>query len=109
MGLLGASGYIGVQASSGARSYLLPDDPQVPRAEPNVATLPRVLLTGAGWFGGSARAVVGGYFAHHDMPQRRADEWWIAGLPDGGTVEVAFDDLDRIASIDINRRTPIGV
>jgi hypothetical protein len=53
--------------------------------------------------------VVGGYFAHHDMPQRRADEWWIAGLPDGGTVEVAFDDLDRIASIDINRRTPIGV
>jgi hypothetical protein len=25
-----------------------------------------------------------------------------AGLPDGGTVEVLFDDLDRIASVHVN-------
>ncbi|MEV6332382.1 DUF6882 domain-containing protein [Streptomyces sp. NPDC051909] len=106
MGVLGAHGYVGVQASPVARAYMLPNDSQVPRAEPNIITVPRILLTGAGLFGRSARTVVDGYFTHHDLPQRRTDGKWTAGLPDGGTVEVTFDDLDRIASIDINSGAP---
>ncbi|MGW0703373.1 DUF6882 domain-containing protein [Streptomyces sp. NPDC002867] len=106
MGVLGASGYIGVQANPSARAYLVPDDPRVPVAEPSAITLPRVLLTGAGLLGGSARRVVEGYFAHHDLPVRRAADRMSAGLPDGGTVDVLFDDLDRIASVHINSGSP---
>ncbi|MFE3496179.1 DUF6882 domain-containing protein [Streptomyces sp. NPDC059175] len=52
MGVLGAPGYLGVQANPDARAYLVPDDPQVPWAEPNAITLPRVLLTGVQLLGG---------------------------------------------------------
>ncbi|MBT2367802.1 hypothetical protein J7E88_21440 [Streptomyces sp. ISL-10] len=106
MGVLGATGYIGVQANASARAYLVPDDPQVPRAEPDAITLPRVLLTGAALLGGSARQVVSGYFAHHGLPHREAPGRMSAGLPDGGTVDVLFDDLDRIASVSINTGDP---
>lgn len=106
MGVLGAAGYIGVQASADGRAYMVPNDPRVPRAEPDAITLPRVLLTGAGLLGGSARRVVAGYFGHHDLPQRRTDDRWSAGLPDGGTVDVLFDDLDRIASVHVNTGAP---
>jgi hypothetical protein len=85
---------------------MVPDDPQVPRAEPDAITLPRVLLTGAGLVGGSARRVVSGYFGHHDLPQRRTEDRMSAGLPDGGTVDVLFDDLDRIASVHVNSGAP---
>ncbi|MGW3625174.1 hypothetical protein [Streptomyces sp. NPDC000880] len=67
---------------------MIPDDPQVPRAEPDAITLPRVLLTGAGLLGGSARRVVAGYFGHHDLPQRQDTGRISAGLPNGGTVDV---------------------
>ncbi|MFF8842503.1 DUF6882 domain-containing protein [Streptomyces sp. NPDC015127] len=106
MGVLGAAGYIGVQANPSARAYLVPDDPQVPRAEPDAITLPRVLLTGAGLIGGSARHVVDGYVAHHALPRREAPGRISAGLPDGGTVDVLFDDLDRIASVRVNTGGP---
>ncbi|MEU0371356.1 DUF6882 domain-containing protein [Streptomyces sp. NPDC006283] len=106
MGVLGAAGYIGVQASPDARAYMVPEDPQVPRAEPDAITLPRVLLTGAGLLGGSARRVVAGYFARHDLPQREAEDRMSAGLPNGGTVDVLFDDLDRIASVHVNSGAP---
>lgn len=106
MGVLGATGYIGVQASADGRAYMVADDPQVPRAEPDAIALPRVLLTGAGLVGGSARRVVAGYFGHHDLPQRHAEDRLSAGLPDGGTIEVLFDDLDRIASVHVNTGAP---
>ncbi|ATW50114.1 hypothetical protein CGZ69_21675 [Streptomyces peucetius subsp. caesius ATCC 27952] len=106
MGVLGAAGYIGVQASADGRAYMVPDDPQVPRAEPDAITLPRVLLTGAGLLGGSARRAVAGYFGHHDLPQRRTEDRMSAGLPNGGTVDVLFDDLDRIASVHVNSGAP---
>ncbi|MFE3644953.1 DUF6882 domain-containing protein [Streptomyces sp. NPDC059169] len=106
MGVLGAPGYLGVQANPDARAYLVPDDPQVPWAEPNAITLPRVLLTGVQLLGGSARRVVEGYFAHHDLPLRRAADRISAGLPNGGTVDVLFDELDRISSVNVNSGEP---
>ncbi|MEU0392886.1 DUF6882 domain-containing protein [Streptomyces sp. NPDC006208] len=106
MGVLGAAGYLGVQASPEARAYMVPDDPQVPRAEPDAITLPRFLLTGAGLLGGSARQVVAGYFGHHDLPRRVATDRMSAGLPNGGTVDVLFDDADRIASVSVNSGEP---
>ncbi|UYQ63949.1 DUF6882 domain-containing protein [Streptomyces peucetius] len=106
MGVLGAAGYIGVQASPDGRAYMVTDDPQVPRAEPDAITLPRVLLTGTGLVGGSARRSVAGYFDHHDLPVRHTDDRMSAGLPNGGTVEVLFDDLDRIASVHVNSGAP---
>ena len=108
MGVLGAPGYIGVQASADGRAYLVPDDPRVPRAEPDAITLPRVLLTGTSLIAGSARRTVTGYFDHHDLPRRTAADRLSAGLPDGGTVEVLFDDLDRIASVHVNTGAPGG-
>ncbi|MFB9512856.1 DUF6882 domain-containing protein [Streptomyces purpureus] len=109
MGVLGAAGYIGVQANPSARAYMVPDDPQVPRAEPNAITLPRVLMSGAALLGGSAREVVDGYFAHHELPRRAGADRISAGLPDGGTVDVLFDDLDRIASVHVNTGSPSAV
>lgn len=106
MGVLGATGYLGVQASPDARAYMVPDDPQVPRAEPDAITLPRVLLTGASLVPCSARAVVEGYVAHHALPHRAAADRLSAGLPDGGTVDVVFDEYDRIASVHVNTGAP---
>lgn len=106
MGVLGAAGYIGVQAGPDARAYMVPDDPQVPLAEPDAITLPRVLLTGAQLLGRSARQVVAGYFGHHELPQRVAADRMSAGLPNGGTVDVLFDDADRIAKISVNSGEP---
>ncbi|MEU2158174.1 DUF6882 domain-containing protein [Streptomyces sp. NPDC019396] len=102
MGVLGAPGYIGVQASPDARAYFLPDDPRVPRAVPSAVTLPRVLLTGAQLLGRSARRVVEGYFAHHGLPQRATGDQISAGLADGGAVDVLFDADDRIAEVKVN-------
>jgi hypothetical protein len=106
MGVIGAAGYLGVQANPDARAYFVPDDPQVPRAEPDAITLPRVLLTGAQLLGRSARQVVAGYFGHHELPQRVAADRMSAGLPNGGTVDVLFDDADRIASVSVNSGDP---
>ncbi|QNP64848.1 DUF6882 domain-containing protein [Streptomyces genisteinicus] len=106
MGVLGAAGYIGVRASPDARAYLVPDDPQVPRAEPDAITLPRVLLTGVSLLGGSGRAATEGYVVHHELPHRAAADRLTAGLPDGGTVDVVFDEHDRIASVHVNTGAP---
>ncbi|MEW1796155.1 DUF6882 domain-containing protein [Streptomyces niveus] len=102
MGALGAAGYLGVQASPEGRLYMVPDDPQVPRAVPDGITLPRVLLTGAGLIAGSSpRAVVAGYFDHHGLPQRQEADRVSADLPGGSTAEVLFDDAGRIASVEM--------
>ncbi|MFJ9853648.1 DUF6882 domain-containing protein [Streptomyces sp. NPDC101150] len=102
MGVLGAAGYIGVQASPDARLYMVPDDPQVPLAAPDPVTLPRMLLTGAGVHpGGSARSVVSGYFARHRLPQRPGSGRISAELPNGSTADVSFDDAGRIASVEV--------
>ncbi|MEU9115929.1 DUF6882 domain-containing protein [Streptomyces sp. NPDC048483] len=102
MGVLGAAGYIGVQASPDARLYMVPDDPQVPLAAPDPVTLPRMLLTGAGVHpGGSARSVVTGYFDRHRLPQRPGPDRITADLPSGSTVEVSFDNAGRIASVEV--------
>ncbi|WP_245689146.1 DUF6882 domain-containing protein [Streptomyces chattanoogensis] len=102
MGVLGAAGYIGVQASPDARLYMVPDDPQVPRAAPDPVTLPRMLLTGAGVHpGGPARSVVSGYFDRHRLPQRPGPGRISAELPGGAAVDVSFDDAGRIASVEV--------
>lgn len=102
MGALGAAGYLGVQASAEGRLYMVPDDPQVPRAVPDGITLPRVLLTGAGLLAGSsARAVVAGYFGHHGLTQRQEADRISADLPGGSAVDVLFDGAGRIASVEL--------
>ncbi|MFC8078942.1 DUF6882 domain-containing protein [Streptomyces sp. NPDC057307] len=102
MGALGAAGYLGVQASAEGRLYMVPDDPQVPRAVPDGITLPRVLLTGAGLLAGSsARAVVTGYFGHHGLTQRQEADRIGADLPGGSAVDVLFDGAGRIASVEM--------
>lgn len=102
MGALGATGYLGVQASPEGRLYMVPDDPGVPRAVPDALTLPRVLLTGAGLLGGSsARAVVAGYFGHHGSTQRQEADRISADLPGGATADVLFDGAGRVASVEM--------
>ncbi|MER7110766.1 DUF6882 domain-containing protein [Streptomyces sp. NPDC000229] len=102
MGVIGAAGYLGVEAAPGTRVYLVPDDPTVPRTVPDAVTLPRVLLTGAGLIDGAVpRRVVGGYFAHHGLPQRPSPTGIGAGLPNGSAVTVSFDEAGRIASVDV--------
>ncbi|MEW2438570.1 DUF6882 domain-containing protein [Streptomyces caniferus] len=101
MGVLGAAGYLGVQASEDARLYMVPDDAQVPWAAPDPVTLPRTLLTGAGVHGSSAHAVVAGYFDHHRLPQRHAPGRISADLPTGTTVDVSFDDAGRIGAVEV--------
>ncbi|OII69172.1 MULTISPECIES: DUF6882 domain-containing protein [unclassified Streptomyces] len=102
MGVLGALGYMGVEAGPGTRAYLLADDPQVPRAAPQPVTLPRVLLSAVGLVPEAApRAVVTGYFTRHALPWRPTAEGVAAELPDGSTAAVAFDAAGRIASVDV--------
>ncbi|MFB7472909.1 DUF6882 domain-containing protein [Kitasatospora sp. NPDC056184] len=99
MGVLGAAGYISQEAGPGTRVYFAPDDPQIPHAELDPVTMPRFLLTGAGLFGHSPYAVVTGYFAHHGVPADLAADRISVRLPGGGTAEVTFDALGRIAAV----------
>ncbi|MEU7565369.1 DUF6882 domain-containing protein [Streptomyces fradiae] len=103
MGVLGAAGYIGVEAGPGTRAYLVPDDPAVPIPAPDPVTLPRVLLTAVGLVPDlRPRAVVAGYFARHGLEARPvADGGLGAALPDGSAVEVAFDAEGRIARVNV--------
>ncbi|MEV0604695.1 DUF6882 domain-containing protein [Streptomyces sp. NPDC050315] len=108
MSVLGAAGYIGVQASPEARLYLVPDDPQVPRHVPDAVTLPRILMTGAGIFGSSERQVVTGYFERHGLPQQPTEDGIRVGLPDGTPVSIRFDAQGRVAAIDAHFATAPG-
>ncbi|MBC3843037.1 hypothetical protein GXW82_31220 [Streptacidiphilus sp. 4-A2] len=99
MGVLDAPGYIGQPAGPETRVYFAPDDPQIPHAELDPITLPRLLLAGAGLFGHSAHEVVNGYFAHHGVPVDVATDRISAHLPDGHTAEISFDTHGRIAAI----------
>ncbi len=102
MGVLGASGYMGVEAGPGTRAYLLADDPQVPRSAPQPVALPRVLLGAVQLVPEAApRAVVTGYFTRHGLPWRPTDQGVAAELPDGSSAAVSFDAAGRIASVDI--------
>ncbi|AJF68815.1 DUF6882 domain-containing protein [Streptomyces vietnamensis] len=101
MGVAEAPGYIGVPAGPGTRVYFLPDDARVPRAELDPVSLPRLLLTGAGLIGHSARQVVHGYFDHHGVPQRAEGDRIVAELPAGNAAVVGFDELGRISGIDV--------
>ncbi|MER6278244.1 DUF6882 domain-containing protein [Streptomyces sp900105245] len=101
MGITGAPGYIGVPAGGDTQVYFLPDDAQVPRAAPDPVTLPRILLTGAGLIGFSARHVVGGYFDHHGLPQRAEPGRITADLPGGSAAEAHFDALGRLAKVEV--------
>ncbi|MFG2332518.1 DUF6882 domain-containing protein [Streptomyces sp. NPDC048604] len=101
MGVAEAPGYLGQSAGPETRVYFLPDDPQVPRAPLEPVTLPRVLLTGAGLIGHSARHVVGGYFDHHGVPHRVEADRIVAELPDGNAAEITFDALGRIAGVQV--------
>lgn len=101
MGVAEAPGYIGVPAGPATRVYFLPDDARVPRAGLDPVSLPRTLLTGAGLIGYSARHVVGGYFDHHDVAQRVEGDRIVADLGDGNAVEVDFDEVGRIAGVQV--------
>lgn len=105
MAVLGAPGYIGVQASQDARLYFVPDDPRVPRATPDPVTLPRILMNGAGIFRRSEHQVVTGYFDRHGVPQRQTADGIGVQLPDGTPVSIRFDSYGRIASIDAHFAT----
>ncbi|MFJ9797095.1 DUF6882 domain-containing protein [Streptomyces sp. NPDC101145] len=104
MGLLGAAGYIGVQAGPATRAYLVPDDPRVPVQAPDPVTLPRVLLTAVSALPDAApRAVVAGYFARHGLPAHPAEPGALAaGLPNGSSVHVTFDAAGRIAQVNVS-------
>ncbi|WP_431676536.1 DUF6882 domain-containing protein [Kitasatospora sp. KL5] len=106
MGITGSAGYLGVDAGPTTRLYLVPDDPQVPRAVPEPVTLPRFLLTGAGLFGRSARNAVTGYLDHHGLPHHQEEARVRAALPDGSAVTVDFDPAGRIASVHVDAVAP---
>ncbi|MGW0734020.1 DUF6882 domain-containing protein [Streptomyces sp. NPDC002851] len=101
MGVLGATGYLGLDAGPGVRVYLVPEDPRVPRAPLVPAAVPRVLLAGAGVFGASPRRVVTGYFRHHGLTAERSPDRISARTADGVAIEVPFDAAGRIASVEV--------
>ncbi|MEU7485375.1 DUF6882 domain-containing protein [Streptomyces sp. NPDC042319] len=108
MSVLGAPGYIGAQASPEARVYFVPNDPQVPRASPDPVKLPRMLMTGAGIFGGAESQVVTGYFGRHGVELQRTEDGFSVVLPDGTPVSIRFDGQGRISSIDAHFATAAG-
>ncbi|HSA50658.1 MAG TPA: hypothetical protein VLH10_11195, partial [Yinghuangia sp.] len=76
-----------------------------PRAHPDAITLPRVLMTGAGFLPVSAETVVTGYLAHHGLACLRTGTpqgaTLSAELADGDTVTVDIDTHDRIARVGV--------
>ncbi|MFE6049152.1 DUF6882 domain-containing protein [Kitasatospora sp. NPDC056446] len=102
MGVTGAAGYLGREAGPSTRVYLLPDDPRVPLAGVDPVALPRILTTAVALIGRSPRLAVGGYFDHFRLARRQEGTGISADLPDGGTVEVDFDGLGRIASVRVH-------
>ncbi len=101
MCLLGAPGYVGVRAGPGSLAYLVADDPAVPRAAPEAVSLPRVLMRGSELLGAPGRPVVAGYFEHHGLPCHQGERSISAALPSGSTAQVSFDDVGRIASVQV--------
>ncbi|MEU9006403.1 DUF6882 domain-containing protein [Streptomyces sp. NPDC048551] len=99
MGVLGAPGYIGVQAGPDTRLYLLPDDPRVPYAAFDPVSLPNSLTSATGLIGHSPYALVAGYFERFGLPQRQEPGRISAALPGDVTAVVEFDELGRIANI----------
>ncbi|MFD9124761.1 DUF6882 domain-containing protein [Kitasatospora sp. NPDC059571] len=106
MGVTGSPGYLGVEAGPTTRLYLVPDDPQVPRAVPDPVTVPRYLMTGAGLFGRSARTAVTGYLDHHGLPRQEWPDRLRAALPGGSGLTVDFDPIGRIGSIHLDAIAP---
>jgi hypothetical protein len=98
MGVLRADGYIGVQANETGRLYMVPDDPQVPIAGPDLVALPRLLMSGAQFYDSSAFEVTAGYFHHFDLPWHDEGDRVLAEFPDG-TAVVSFDDKGRIVNV----------
>ncbi|UGQ12981.1 hypothetical protein LO772_04990 [Yinghuangia sp. ASG 101] len=105
MGLLGSAGYIGVTANPTGRLYMLTDDRRIPRARPDAITLPRVLITGAGFLPVPAEDVVRGYLAHHGLPCRRTENpqgtALGAELADGDIVAIDIDPQGRITRVGV--------
>ncbi|WP_436771654.1 DUF6882 domain-containing protein [Yinghuangia sp. YIM S09857] len=111
MGLLGSDGYIGVTANATGRLYMVVDDKQVPRAKPDAITLPRMLVTGAGFLPVPHEAVVAGYFTHHGLATRRVGDGVQATLDSGDPVHVDFDEHGRISQVRVSaapRSVPSG-
>ncbi|MCF2528716.1 DUF6882 domain-containing protein [Yinghuangia soli] len=113
MAVLGSRGYIGVTSNPTGRLYMVvaDDDKGVPRARPDAITMPRMLMTGAGFLPGPPDAVVAGYFAHHGMASVRTGPALLAVLPSGDNVTVDFDDQGRIGRIGVqagSRAVPSG-
>jgi hypothetical protein len=106
MGVTGSAGYLGVDAGPTTRLYLVPDDPQVPRAAPDPVTVPRFLLTGAGLFGRSARTAVTGYLDHHGLPRHEEPGRLRATLPGGSAMTVDLDPAGRVGSIHLDAVAP---
>jgi hypothetical protein len=105
MGVLRADGYIGVQANETGRLYMVPDDPQVPVADPDPIALPRLLMQGAQFFNRSAYEVVAGYFHHFTIPWRQEGDTITAELPGGATASVQFDGQGRVAAVSMGSIT----
>ncbi|GAB3210798.1 DUF6882 domain-containing protein [Marinactinospora thermotolerans] len=106
MGVLGGRGYAGVTADTGARFYMLVNDPAVPVAGFDPVTLPRMLTQAIGVFPHDHRATAANYLGRHGFAGGFSTEGDVlVGERPDCAVRVEFDAHDRISGISIQPRT----
>ncbi|PSK95440.1 hypothetical protein CLV63_115100 [Murinocardiopsis flavida] len=105
MGALGARGYGGVTAGTGARFYMVINDPAVPVAAFDAIALPRMLVQALEVFPHDHRAMATGYLDRHGFRIAATETGGIAAERPDCTVALEFDEHARLGDISV-RPTP---
>ncbi|MDA8371935.1 MAG: hypothetical protein M0026_18990 [Nocardiopsaceae bacterium] len=101
MGALDARGYGGVTVDTGARFYMIMNDPDIPTAEFDAVTLPRMIMQVLEVFPHDHRATATGYLNRHGFRVGHSPEGGIVAERPDCTVQVEFDGQSRISDISI--------
>ncbi|PRY00970.1 DUF6882 domain-containing protein [Allonocardiopsis opalescens] len=102
MGALYGRGYAGVTAGTGARVYLLVDDPAVPLAEFDRVAMPRHLVRGVELFPHDHFETAWGYLTRYGFTITRKDRDELVGERPGCSVRIVFDQHGRITKVSAN-------
>ncbi|GAA3760776.1 hypothetical protein HDA32_005690 [Spinactinospora alkalitolerans] len=101
MGALGARGYGGVTANTGARFYMVMNDPAIPAAEFDAVTLPRMIMQALEVFPHDHRATATGYLNRHGFRVKHSPAGGITAERPDCAVQLEFDDQGRLGNISV--------